>query len=72
MEKTKSTRIHHAVCQHRRLVVVLGVFSWHTLGPLLNVELRLNATGHLNIVANQVHPFMAAVYPSANGFFSAR
>jgi len=32
------------------------------------VEQRLNATGYLNIIANQVHPFMVAVYPSANGF----
>jgi hypothetical protein len=33
------------------------------------VEQRLNAAGYLNIIANQVHPFM--VYPSANQFFSA-
>jgi hypothetical protein len=32
------------------------------------VEQRLNATGYLNIIVNQVHPFMAAVYPSANVF----
>ena len=44
--------------------MVWGVFSWYTLGPLIKVELRLNATGYLNIVANQVHPFMVAVYPS--------
>ncbi len=50
-------------------VMVWGVFSWHTLGPLIKVEQCLNATGYLNIIANQVHPFMAAVYPSANGFF---
>ena len=45
-----------------------GVFCWHTIGPLIKVEQRLNATGYLNIIANQVHPFMAAVYPSMNGF----
>ena len=47
-------------------VMVWGVFSWHILGTLIKVEQRLNGTGHLNIIANQVHPFMAAVYPSAN------
>ena len=26
------------------------------------------STGYLNIIANQVHPFMAAVHPSANEF----
>ncbi|MGH0151888.1 UNVERIFIED_CONTAM: hypothetical protein FKN15_020795 [Acipenser sinensis] len=46
------------------------VFMAHN-GPLIKVEKHLNATGYLNIIANQVHPFMAAVYPSANGFFSA-
>ena len=37
------------------------VFSWHTLGPLLKVEPSFNATGYLNIIANQVHLFMATV-----------
>jgi hypothetical protein len=46
-----------------------GVFSGHTLGPLIKVEQHLNTTGYLYIIANQVHPFMAAVYPSANLFF---
>ena len=55
--------------QHFRLVLVVwGVFSWHTLVPLIKLEQHLNAAGYLNIIANQVHPFMAAVYQSANGF----
>ena len=49
-------------------VIVRGVFSWHTLGSLIKLEQRLNATGYLNIIANQVYLFMTAVYPSANGF----
>ena len=51
-------------------VMLWGGFSWHTLGPLIKVEQCLNAIGYLNIIANQVHPFMAAVYPSVNGFLS--
>jgi hypothetical protein len=47
------------------VVMVRGVISWHTLVPLIKVEQRLHATGYLNIITNQVHPFMAAVYPSA-------
>ncbi len=38
-----------------------GVFSWHTLGPLLPTEHRLNATAYLSIVAGHVHPFMPTV-----------
>jgi hypothetical protein len=49
--------------------MVCGVFSWHTLGPLIKVEQHLNATVYLKITANQVHPFMAAMFPSVNGFF---
>ena len=68
-KKHLGTCIHHAAFQHCRLVV-WGVFSWHTLGPLIKVEQRSNATGYLKIIANHVYPFKAAVYPSANAFFS--
>ncbi len=43
-------------------VMVWGIFSWHTLGPLVPTEHRLNATAYLNIVADHVHPFMTTVY----------
>ncbi len=39
-------------------VMVWGIFYWHTLGPLVPIEHRLNATAYLSIVADQVHPFM--------------
>ncbi len=40
-------------------VMVWGIYSWHTLGPLVPIEHRLNATAYLSIVADHVHPFMA-------------
>ncbi len=43
-------------------VMVWGIFSWHTLGPLVPIEHRLNATDYLSIVADYVHPFMTTVY----------
>ncbi len=43
-------------------VMVWGIFSWHTLGPLLPIEHRLNTTAYLSIVADRVHPFMTTVY----------
>ncbi len=43
-------------------VMVWGIFSWHTLGPLAPIEHRLNATAYLNIVTDHVHPFMTTVY----------
>ncbi len=47
-------------------VMVLGVFSWHTLGPLVPIEHRLNTTAYLSIVADHVHPFITTVYPSSD------
>ncbi len=47
-------------------VMVWGVFSWHTLGPLVPIEHRLNTTAYLSIVAGHVHPFMTTVYPSSD------
>ncbi len=50
-------------------VMVWGIFSWHTLGPLVPSKHRLNATASLSIVADHVHPFMTTVYPSSYGYF---
>ncbi len=43
-------------------VIMWGLFSWHTLGLLVPIEHRLNATVYLSIVADHVHPFMSTVY----------
>ncbi len=50
-------------------VMVCGIFSWHTLGPLVPIELCLNTTAYLSIVADHVHPFMTTVYASSDGYF---
>ncbi len=50
-------------------VMVWGIFSWHTLCPLVTIEHRLNATAYLSIVADHVHLFMTTVYPSSDGYF---
>ncbi len=50
-------------------VMVWGIFSWHTLGPLVPIEHQLNATAYLSIVANHVHPLTTTVYPSSTGYF---
>ncbi len=50
-------------------VMVWGIFSWYTLGLLVPIEHRLNATAYLSIVADNAHPFMTTVYPSSDGYF---
>jgi len=49
--------------------MVWGMFSWHTLGPLMLIGHRLNATAYLNIVCDHVYPFMATIYPSSDCYF---
>ncbi len=50
-------------------VMVWGIFSWHTFGPLVPIEHSLNATAYRSTVADHVHLFMTTVYPSSNDYF---
>ncbi len=50
-------------------VMVWGIFSWHTLGPLVPIERHLNATAYRSIVTDHIHPFMTTVYPSSDDYF---
>ena len=45
------------------------MFCWETLGPGIHVDVTLTRTTYLNIVADQVHPFMAMVFPDGSGLF---
>ncbi len=49
--------------------MVWGIFSWHTLGPLVPIEHRFNTTVYLSIFAVHLHPFMTAVYTSSDEYF---
>ncbi len=50
-------------------VMLWGIFSWHTLGPLVPIEHCSNTTDYMSIVADHVHPFMTTVYPSSDRYF---
>ena len=43
-------------------VMVWGMFSCQTLGPLIPINHGLNATSYQSIVGDHVHPFMATIY----------
>ncbi|MCI4382883.1 hypothetical protein PGIGA_G00019780 [Pangasianodon gigas] len=45
------------------------MFCWETLSPGIHVDVTLTCTTYLNIVADQVHPFMATVFPNGRGLF---
>ncbi len=46
-------------------VMVWGIFSWYTLGPLVPIEHCLNATAWV-LFADHVRPFITTVYPSSD------
>ncbi|GBM89130.1 hypothetical protein AVEN_153753-1 [Araneus ventricosus] len=46
-----------------------GTFSWAALGPVVVVEQTMKAANYLNIIADQLHPYMAFVFPTGNGIF---
>ncbi|GBM99369.1 hypothetical protein AVEN_243055-1 [Araneus ventricosus] len=50
-------------------VMVWVMFPWQNLGPLIPVECTLNSCAYLSIVANQIHHYMATVYPANDGVF---
>ncbi len=50
-------------------VMVWGILSCHTLGPLVPIEHRLNTTVYLSIVADHVHLFMTTEYTSSDDYF---
>jgi len=46
-----------------------AMFCWETLGPAIHVEVNLTHVTYRNIIADQVHPFMAMVFPDGSGLF---
>ncbi len=46
-----------------------AMFCWETLGPGIHVDVTLTRTTYLNIVADQVHPFMTMVFPDGSSVF---
>ncbi|GBL89575.1 Transposable element Tc1 transposase [Araneus ventricosus] len=50
-------------------IMLWGTFSWVALGPIVVVEQTMKAANYLNIIAEQLHPYMAFVSPTGNGIF---
>lgn len=47
---------------------MLAIFTWQILDPLVPTEHCLNATAHLNVAADHVHPFMITVCLSSESW----
>ncbi|KAJ8271951.1 hypothetical protein COCON_G00108100 [Conger conger] len=64
------TTMHYGKMANRRGSVTLqAMFFWETMTPVIHVGVTLTPATYLNIVAYQVHPFMATVFPDGCGLF---
>ncbi|MCJ8743381.1 hypothetical protein PDJAM_G00093370 [Pangasius djambal] len=50
-------------------VMLWATFCWETLRPGIHVDVTLTRPTYLNTVADQVHLFMATVFPNGSGLF---
>ncbi|XP_053480566.1 intraflagellar transport protein 122 homolog isoform X3 [Ictalurus furcatus] len=50
-------------------VMLWAMFCLESLGPGIYVDVTLTRTTYQNIAADQVHPFMATVFPNSSGLF---
>lgn len=50
-------------------VMLWAMFCWETLGPVINLDAALTCNTYVDILADQVHPFMEAVFPDGSGLF---
>ncbi|GBM29319.1 hypothetical protein AVEN_2827-1 [Araneus ventricosus] len=50
-------------------IILWGTFSWAALEPVIVVEQTMKVANYLNIIADQLHPCMAFVFPTGNGIF---
>ncbi|GBM98871.1 hypothetical protein AVEN_69059-1 [Araneus ventricosus] len=46
-----------------------GTFSWVAVGPVVVVEQAMKSVNYLNIIADQLHLYMAFVFPTGKGIF---
>ncbi|GBM06688.1 hypothetical protein AVEN_227037-1 [Araneus ventricosus] len=53
-------------------IMLCGTLSWAALGAIVVVEQTMKSANYLNIIADQLHPYMAfvfPVFPTGNGIF---
>ncbi len=50
-------------------VILWAMFSWDTLGPIIQTAQSLTAVRYRNIVADQVHPFTATVFLAGDSHY---
>ncbi|GBN19316.1 Transposable element Tc1 transposase [Araneus ventricosus] len=50
-------------------IMLRATFPFAALGPVVVVEQTMKAVNYLNIIADQLHPYMAFVFPTGNGIF---
>lgn len=49
--------------------MVWAMFSWTTLGTIIPIHQSLTSMHYVNIIADQVYPFMTTVFPAGDGVY---
>lgn len=47
--------------------IVWAILSWSTLSLIIPIQQSLTSMDYINIVPDQVHPFIATVFPAGDG-----
>ncbi|GBN90008.1 Transposable element Tc1 transposase [Araneus ventricosus] len=50
-------------------IMLWETFSWAALGPVVVIEQTMKALNYLNIITDQLHPYMVFVFPTGNEIF---
>ncbi|GBM87441.1 Transposable element Tc1 transposase [Araneus ventricosus] len=50
-------------------IMLRWTFSWAAVGPVVVAEQTMKAANYLNIIADQLHSYMAFVFPTGKGIF---
>lgn len=50
-------------------IMVWAVFTWHGLGPLVQLNRSLTGNGYVQLLTDHLQPFMDFMYPNNDGIF---
>ncbi|GBL74631.1 hypothetical protein AVEN_235529-1 [Araneus ventricosus] len=53
-------------------IMLWGTFSWAALGSVVVLEQTMKAANYLNVIADQLHPYMAFFFSTGNGLFHVK
>ena len=50
-------------------VMIWGAISWKSTGPMISLHGKINSRDYLQVLSDQVHPMVQALFPDGNAIF---